>query len=207
MANNKPFAVKGQGVTSPKGKALWCKVAEVDTKFNAKGEYSTSLVCDPKDPAVQAFITKLEELRDIALAETAETVGAAKAKGLKAKDVFQLETDRDGEETGNILFKFKMNNVADRKAPDNKILVVDAKRSPLPKVPLVGNGSIIRCVAFANPYYMASTKEVGISLIWTKMQIVELVSFGGDDEFEDEDGFEASSAPFDTEDDNDSLDF
>ena len=41
MAYTKPFAVKGTNITSPKGKALWCKFKEPDTKFNAKGEYST----------------------------------------------------------------------------------------------------------------------------------------------------------------------
>jgi len=63
-------------------------------------------------------------------------------------------------------------------------------------VPLVGNGSIVRLVVYANPYYMANTKEVGISMIWTKMQIIELVEFngGGADGFDDEDGFEAAAS-------------
>jgi hypothetical protein len=208
MAINKPFAVKGQNVTSPKGEALWCKVAEPDFTYNAKGTFSTSLVCDPNDPTVQAFIQQLEALRDKALEETMETLGA-KGKTTKAKDVFVQDYDQDGNETGNIIFKFKMNNVADRKPGQNKIGVVDAKRQPLPTIPLVGNGSIIRCVAFANPYYMATTKEVGISLLWSKMQIIELQEFGGNDGFDDEDGYVAPTAPAPTQDfdDEDKLDF
>ena len=191
--NTKPYAVKGINITSPKGKALWCKVTEPDYKFNAKGILSTDLVCDPSDPSVEAFVKTLEELRDTALLETKETLGA-KAKMTKPRDVYKDEYDQDGNETGNIIFKFALKNVDDKEPPKNKVMVVDAKRQIIKDVPLVGNGSIIRCVAYANPYYMATTKEVGISLLWSKMQIIELNEYagGGGDEFDDEDGFEAT---------------
>lgn len=210
MANMKPFAVKGTNIASPKGKALWCKYKEPDTKFNAKGEYSTSLVCDPNDPAVQAYINKLEELRDIAYNETCETLGPAKAKGVQKAEVYAEEFDSNGNETGNIIFKYKLKDLADRiqRGNDSEILVVDAKKNRLSKAeaPLVGNGSEIRVVSYANPYFMASTKTVGISHIWSKMQIIDLVEFsGGGDDFDEEDGFEDTSASltsdFDDEDD------
>lgn len=211
MANTKPFAVKGTNIASPKGKALWCKFKEPDTKFNAKGEYSTSLVVDPNDPAVQAYISKLEELRDIAYNETCETLGAAKAKGVRKAEVYVDDVDSNGNETGNIVFKYKLKDLSDRiqRGNDSEIVVVDAKKNRLSKAdaPLVGNGSEIRIVSYANPYYMASTKTVGISHIWSKMQIIDLVEFsGGGDEFDEEDGFEDTSAPvesneFDEEDD------
>lgn len=197
----KPFAVKGFNVTSPKGTSVWCKITEPDRMFNDKGEFSTQLVCDPNDPAVKAFVKKLEDLRDTALAETKETKGAA-GKGIKAKQVYFEEVDKDGEETGNIFFKFKLNNIDDRAANGDsaKILVFDAKKRVMDDVPLVGNGSVIRCVAYANPYFMANTKEVGISLIWSKMQLIDLVEFeGGGDEFDEEEGFEDDSPAFDEE--------
>ena len=205
----KPFAVKGRDITSPKGKALWCKIKEPDFQYNDKGVYSTSLVCDPNEPAVKQFIANLEEIRDIALAETKETLGV-KGEKYVARDVFTEEEDRGGNATGNIIFKFKMNNVADRTASgySDKIFVVDAKRNPLNELPLVGNGSEIRCVAYANPYTAPNTKEVGISLIWTKMQITKLVEFsigGSAAGFEEEEGYAnetaAASADFDEEDD------
>ena len=204
----KPFAVKGMNITSPKGKALWCKAKDPDYMYNEKGVYSTSLVCDPNDEAVQKFISQLEELRDVAYAETKETLGA-KGNAYKAREVYSDDIDAEGNPTGNIVFKFKMNNVADRTAQGNtdKIFVVDAKRNEIKDVPLVGNGSVIRCVAYANPYTAPNTKEVGISLIWTKMQIVDLVEYAGGSatEFEEEDGFTDSTASkaasFDEEDD------
>lgn len=205
----KPFAVKGFNITSPKGKALWCKYKEADTKYNAKGEYSTSLVCNPEDPAVQKYIERLEELRDIAYNETCETLGAAKAKGVTKAEVYSDEIDQNGNETGNIVFKVKLKDLTDRqqRGDSTEIVTVDAKKNRLKMAdaPLVGNGSEIRVVSYANPYYMASTKVVGISHIWSKMQIIDLVEFaGGDDDFDEEDGFEE---PVTTEEDFGDDDF
>jgi hypothetical protein len=210
MAYNKPFAVKGMNVASPKGKALWCKFKEPDTKFNAKGEYSTDLVCDPNDPAVKAYIEKLDKLVDIAYNETCETLGPAKARDVRKAPVYKEEVNQAGELTGNIIFKYKLKDLTDRRerGDSGEILVVDAKRNPLGKeAPLVGNGSVIRVVSFANPYFMASTKTVGLSHIWSKMQIIDLVEFSGSagtDEFDEEDGFveEGPAAEF-----SDSSDF
>ena len=192
----KPFAVKGFNVTSPKGTAMWCKITEPDRMYNDKGVLSTSLVCDPDDPTVKAFVAKLEEFRDIALAETKETLGA-KAAMYKPRPVFTPEYSQDGAETGAIVFKFTLKDVDDRLAEgkQGKIVVVDTKKQAVNPVPLIGNGSVIRCVAFPNPYTMPNTKEVGVTLIWTKMQIIDLVSFGGvSDEFDEEDGFESEAA-------------
>ena len=194
----KPFAVRGFNVTSPKGKTLWCKVKEPDFAYNEKGQYSTSLVCDPADEAVKEFISKLEELRDIALAETKESLGV-KGEKYVGREVFTEEEDQDGNATGNIIFKFKMNNVADRTASGNtdKIFVVDAKRNELKEPPIVGNGSEVRCVGYANPYSAPNSKEVGISMIWTKMQIIKLVEFskgGTASEFDEEDGYANKTA-------------
>ena len=195
----KPFAVKGMRIVSPRGEALWCKVKEPDYQFNAKGILSTKLVCDPNDETVQAFIEKLEELRDMAYDETIETLGA-KAKGVVRKDVYDEHLDSDGEDTGLIEFKFAMKDVDEK---DKWIRVVDSKRNEIKDIPLVGNGSIIKCSAYANPYYMASSKTVGISLIREQMQLINLVEYSGTDDFDDEDGYVSKGGDdgFDDEDD------
>jgi len=185
-AIKKPFTVKGTKVTSPKGTALWAKLDKPDREYNAKGQYSVDLVCDPEAPGVPEFIKKLEALRDTALQQANE--GKPKPKQYKPREVFKEEYTKDGDETGNIIFKFKMNNVDDRRPGQNKVILVGPKASA-GEIPMVqiGNGSTIRCVAFANPYAMASDKTIGVSLILEKVQLLELVSFGGDDELEDED--------------------
>jgi len=195
--NTKPFAVKGMNVVTPKGKALWCKITEPDRKYNEFGEYSTSLVLDPEDDAVRAFVDKLETLRDVALAETKETLGP-KGAMYKPRGIATAEFDQDGKPTGMVIIKVKLKDVDKRTAAGqaDRITVVDAGKVPVSPVPLIGNGSIIRCAAYANPYTMANNKEVGISLIWTKMQLIELVSFStGGEDFDEEDGFAAAAAP------------
>jgi len=186
-AVKKPFTVKGTKVTSPKGKALWAKLDKPDREYNAKGQYSVDLVVDPGAPGVPEFIEKLEKLRDTAMEQAND--GKPKPKQFKARDVYKDEYDKDGNETGNIIFKFKMNNVDDRRPGQNRVILVGPKASE-GEIPMVqvGNGSIIRCVAFANPYAMASDKTIGVSLILEKVQLIDLVCFGGDDELEDEDG-------------------
>lgn len=200
MANTKTFTVKGISFTTPKGKALWCKADMPDRKFNDKGDLTTSLVCDPNDADVKSFITLLEGVRDQAFKETCESLGEVKAKAIKVRPVFYDETNKDGSKTGNILFKLKLGSVDEKEATGKQyqITVVDAKKNILPKAPRVGNGSTIRCAGFANPYYMASTKEIGVSLMWQKMQIIDLIAADGGDAFGEEEGFQGSFTPYGT---------
>lgn len=187
MAITKPFTIKGKKVTSPKGQALWAKLDKPDREYNEKGQYSVDLVADPGCTKVKAFVETLEALRDTAMVQANE--GKPKNKLYTPREVFKEEFDREGNETGNIVFKFKMNNVDDRREGQNKVVLVGPKASE-GAIPMVniGNGSEIRCVAFANPYSMASDKTIGVSLILEKVQLIELVSFGGNDDLDDEDG-------------------
>ena len=186
-AIKKPFTIKGSKITSPKGQALWAKLDKPDREYNEKGQFSVDLVCDPEGAGVPEFIAKLEAMRDTAMSQANE--GRPKPKQFKARPVFKEEYTKDGDETGNIIFKFKMNNVDDRRAGQNKVALVGPKASA-GEIPMVqiGNGSTIRCVAFANPYAMASDKTIGVSLILEKVQLLELISFGGEDELDDEVG-------------------
>jgi hypothetical protein len=194
---NKPFAVSGMNVVSPKGQAVWCKVTEPDRKFDPEGTLSTDLVLDPNAPDVKAFIERLEALQDKAFEETKESMGA-KAAQVKKRNFYADEYDQDGSPTGKIVFKFKLKNVDARreKGQQHEIQVVDANKQAVKPVPLVGNGSTIRVASYVYPYYMASTKELGLSMLWSKMQIIDLVEYSGGkgDDFDTEDGYAASSS-------------
>lgn len=186
---NKPFAVQGMNVVTPKGAALWCKHKEPDRKFDADGTLSTSLVLKADDPATTAFIERLDKLLDKAFEETVETLGA-KGKQVRKRDMYVEDED------GNYVFKFNLKGVDARKArgQQHSIQIVDAHKNKLTDAPLVGNGSEIRVASFVFPYYMAVSKEVGLSFMWTKMQIIELVEFASkDDDFDDEDGYVTDS--------------
>lgn len=199
---NKPFAVSGINVVSPKGKALWCKVTEPDRKFDPEGTLSTTLVVDPNSPDVKAFIERLEELQDQAYNETVESLGA-KGSQVRKRPIFVDHVDQNGNQTGNIVFKFALKNVDARakKGQQHSIQVVDAQKQAVNPVPLVGNDSVIRVASYVYPYYMAMSKEIGLSMMWTKMQIIDLVEYSGGasgGDFDEEDGFTAKAETSDS---------
>jgi len=195
MNTARPCTTKGIGFTTPKGKALWCGNIEPQRKFNEKGDLMTNLVLDPNEPEVKEFIKTLEDLRDTAFEETTNNLGLVKGKQVKKRDVAQPDIDQNGNDTGMIVIKMKLKDVDEKKelGRQYQIDTFDAKKNKLENPPRVGNGSTIRCAGYANPYYMASTKEVGISLIWQKLQIIELIEIGGFDSFGEEEGFIASA--------------
>lgn len=209
MAISKPFTVKGIKVTSPIGAAMWCKVVEPDYRYNPEGIYEVSLVLS-KDKAT-SLITQLTNIVDTATKEAKEGKGDMKLAPNKVKtitnnEVYKDEYDAEGNETGNVIFKFSLKDVD--KLPDgkNKIAVFNAEGKPIANVPLVGNGSTIRVRGFANPYYMASTNAIGIALKWEALQIIDLVAFSGGEGFDAVDGSfvdEDEEIPFknDSEDD------
>lgn len=204
MAVASLVTIKGEAVTSPKGKALWCKVAEPERTYNPKGTYSTDIVCDPNEPAVQLFINKLQDLVDKAFEEVSGKLKPAQLKTLTKKDVFKEDTDAEGEPTGLIRFKFQLKDVDDKEAGRNKIKVYDKVPKEVKDIPLVGNGSVIKCAGYARPYYMANGNYVGVSLSWSSMQIIDLIEYGGS-AFESEEGaYEASpnTSSFDSEDED-----
>ena len=202
---------RGISVVSPIGAAEWCKYVTPDRKYNTKGELSTSLVLDPNDKAVKAFIKKLEDLRQLAYDEYTEELGA-KGKQWTQTNFYQPHYDADGNETGNIVVKMKLKDVDDKEAQGKqyKITVKDSSLKDISNSGiLVGNGSEIRLKGFAYPYPNPSLKQIGITMLWQQMQIVKLVAYGdGGDDFDAVDGFE-SEDDFVSETNNeaDELDF
>lgn len=196
--NHNPFAVQGMNVVTPKGKALWCKYLEPDRKYVPEGKLETQIVLDPNDPATQAFVDRMEALQDTAFNETVETLGA-KGKNVVKAPIYQED------DNGNYVFKFHLNKVDLRKAAGKQhtIQAVDANKQPITDGTLVGNGSTIRVASFVYPYYMASTRQVGLTTLWSKLQVIDLVEYSGGgvgDDFDEEDGYVAPTASNDADD-------
>ena len=73
----------------------------------------------------------------------------------------------------------------------NRVLTwFDAHGRKYSERPNVGNDSVAKIHGEMFPYYMESSKEVGISLRCNNVQVLELVEFSGGDEnpFSDESG-------------------
>ena len=192
-----------------KGKALWAKVFEPDTKFDANGIYSVNVLI-PEAEAVELC----EYLDGVVQQRYAEEVKAKpKLKnGLSTKTPYEPEYDQNGDPTGNIEFKLKLKakvQARDGSTYNQKPIVVDAKRNPMPNDNTnVGNGSLIKVAYEPIPYMMASTKQVGVSLRLKGVQILELVEYGnGASMFDEEDGYvseavakdDRQDTPFDSE--------
>lgn len=174
-----------------KGKALWAKVFEPDTKFDANGIYSVNLII-PEAEAAEIC----EYLDGVVQARYDEEVKAKpKVKnGLSTKAPYDNEYDQNGDPTGNIEFKFKLKakvQARDGSTYNQKPVVVDAKRTPMDGDTAIGNGSIIKVAYEPVPYVMASTKQVGVSLRMKGVQVIELVEYGnsGSSMFDEEDGY------------------
>lgn len=184
-------------LTIIKGTAKWAKISAPDTKFNTDGEYSVQVVLPVA--AAQEIIEHLEEVRDAFQAEFIKDPKNKKIlKTIKIKEVFEEETDEDGNPSGNVVFRTKMKAVIKSaktgKTYEQKPAVVDAKRTPM-KDANVGNGSVIKVAVEPAAYFMQSSKEIGVTLRLKAVQVLTLVQFGDASScFDDEEGYVDSAA-------------
>ena len=183
---------------TPRGKAMWAKVITPDTKWVADGEYSINLIFDASDDEVKELCADLEEMVEEKRKVEAEANPNAYKKlpdglPLSAQPYKEVEDD-NGNETGEIQMKFKMKakiQLKDGSVYEPKPVVVDSKAQPIKDPDFrIGNGSICRIQFDAAPYCMPSTKTAGVSLRLNAVQVLSLVEYGGNSDFEEEEGFE-----------------
>lgn len=165
-------------LTTPKGVAVWPKVNEPDTKFDAAGVYQIKLRLEGEE--AQALRTQLDE----AIAANLKTVkDENKGKKIKIADTpYALELDAEENETGAILFNFKMKASGKKKDGTTftqKPLLFDALAKPLAADKRVGGGSVVKVGYEVNPFYVAAV-GAGVSLRLKAVQVLELREFGGD---------------------------
>jgi hypothetical protein len=176
------------------GTAMWAKVFEPDTKFNPDGDYSINLqmpvaeatpMCEKLDEIVQAKFDEAIE-KDPRLKNTL-------TKQCCSNPVYDRDT---GDDTGNVEFKFKLKakvRKRDGTYYEQAPAVLDAKKTPLNKDTLIGNGSKVKVAFEPVPYVMPSTKKAGVSLRLKALQVIDLVEYGNSatSVFDEEDGYVA----------------
>ena len=176
------------------GKALWAKVHDPDSKFDPNGIYSISVLVE-EDKAQEMC----EYLNDLAKKKMAEEIKAnPKRKNIAVKQPFEYATDRDGNDTSEIEFKFKLKakfQSRDGKTFTQKPVVVDSKRTPMSKDKLIGNGSLVKVAFDPFPYLMMTTQQCSVSLRLKGVQVLNLVEYqGAGDLFDEEDGYIAKAS-------------
>lgn len=169
-----------------KGTTKWAQILEVDDY----GKYSVNMYGDD----VVELKEELEALRGEAAKEVEEL-----GKKYELADV--LKTDDVGEEF--ISFKLPPENYEGK---EQKITMLDAGGNVVEYWDkLVGNGSNVKIKYMFSPYYMSSSKMVGISYKIYAMQVINLVEYKASDSgFGDE---TVSDVPFEVETKKDGEDF
>jgi len=168
-----------------KGEAKWAELLSV----GLYGTYGIKLYGDE----VIEMKEELQAMLDSAYDEVIEL-------GKKADKADVFKTDEDGKQF--LAFKLPEN---DFEGNPNKITMYDVSGKKIDDWDkLVGNGSIVKIKYRVAPYYMSSTKVVGISYKFYACQVLDLKEFTqGESGFGDESGkSDADKAPFDTEGDD-----
>jgi len=190
-------------ITSPKGIAKYPWLSRPDTQFNTDGVYKVNLLI-PADEASELCATLDAAADEAVKIARAAAKSPAIAKMVKRAEPYTPALDDQGEDTGNIEFKFKMNakvTFKDGTVKPMKPFFFDAKGKPLAVCPNVYGGSGLKVNFSPAPYFAAASKTAGVSLRINAIQIIDLVTSGGGNASgfgfaEEADGFDgASMAP------------
>jgi hypothetical protein len=183
---------KNVAVVTPKGVAVFPHLHAPDTKFDADGVYKCGIKLDAND--AQVVIDAIAKVMPRAQELMEEAKAKEKAKNKLKEYGINAEPWAEDEE-GMITFNTKMNarvtSKKDNKTYDLKPALFDAKGTPITFGTKIGGGSIVRLRIELIPYFMASTKQAGVSLRLIGVQVIELRVFQAN----------AAGMGFDTEED------
>lgn len=186
-------------ILTPPGTVKFAHIGKPNILFNPDGVYSVDLILDPAEPSVQALVARCSEMAakaktDFLAAETDPKKKKALAS-FAEHGPFTQDLDKEGNETGMIVFRAKQSAMVRVKGKDpfaKTVSVFDTKRSPMTNKN-VGRGSVIRVAGLANPFVMPSNRLVGITVWLEAVQVIEMQEFGGQGAesygFGDEEGY------------------
>lgn len=203
-------------LTTNRGVFIYPRLTEPDTKFvKPHGEYHTKFALPADDTLVEQLETALDEyieselpniearadgLKGAKLKKVQKTIAKAQEKDIN--DLYETEYDDEGEETGRVLFKFKLKAVVEteKKTWDQKPRLFDAQAQPIPDGTVnPWTGSEGKCNIEVFPYFMEKDGVFGLSLRLVGAQILKLQTGGGANASDmgfgaEEDGYVAAPA-------------
>ena len=179
--------------TTPKGTAQYPWLNEPDTKFNADGDFKTNLVLEDT-PETRNLLAKLEQIREDFVSEWQDD---PKNKGKKFIEADLYDENEDGTITIKMKAKARI-TTREGQIIDVKIPLFDAKGKPMNEK--IGGGSTIKVNFQPQPYFMASSKTMGISYRIKAVQVIDLQTFSGGADagkygFGEEEGYESEGIP------------
>ncbi len=172
-------------IITPKGRANWAKIFTPDTKFNAEGDYTVTMVY--KQEEAQDLMSFLDDQLEASINTALKEKKTTRAK-LRTQPPYEID-----EETGDVAVKFKLK--AQGKTREGQVFtqkpaVFDSRRKPIHQEIDLWNGSILR-VGYQPIGYYTSLVGAGVSLRLKQVQVIEAVSGGAAVAAfeEDEDGY------------------
>jgi hypothetical protein len=179
---------------SPLGEALYPRLTEPDDKFDPDGLYSVRLRLPEDAESTQKLVAFLEDKAQegYELAKDKVTEGLKKKtpkavenaiSKIKMADLpFKPEEDDEGNETGFILFNFKMkaSGVSKKtgKSWTRRPALFDSQGSPIdPDSVDIWSGTKLYVAFTAQPFYFAAV-GAGVSTKLEAAQIIDLVNGG-----------------------------
>ena len=158
-----------------RGIAVFPRLNEPDTKFDAAGVYSTRLRMTAD--AAAPLLSRLEKMQEAAVAEAQ---AEKKGKRVKQQDLpIEPELDEDGNETGNFILKAKMkaSGVSKKtgKPWSRKFPLFDSNGQPT-NVNVGGGSEIV--IAFEPSAYNSASIGVGVTLRLEAAQVIRVAGMG-----------------------------
>lgn len=160
-----------QMLTTPVGDAYWAKCFEPEEdRFDEDKprSWSISWCGDQGSRDTLALVQKLEE-------EFARIHGEG-AKPSKNAWPFRDQTDKEGNATGMLEFRFKKNETTKKGHTLMAPAVYDSRKNPWPEGVLIGNGSKVK-VAFTVWGWEDKFGKKGVSLSFEALQVLDLVPY------------------------------
>lgn len=192
-------------LTSPDGKAKFAYLWKPDD-YKGQEKHKVDLVVDPDDAS--DFKEEIDKLVDEAFdqfQDDDEIKASDKKKMVKAYPYYDEEDD-DGNETGEIAFKFKSNPKDKKGTP--RFSIFDAAGNRIKKA--IWSGSTIAVQCLVRPYYFAGSKQAGVTLYINAVQLIEASDGGGaapaSSPFESREGGYVHDTDDDEEDDDEDTD-
>ena len=182
-------------MTTPKGKAVWPRLKEPDTKFDAEGMYSVKLHVSEED--FKAFEATLQPKLDAAYKAECDRLGKSQ---LRMSSTSPLRITDEGEYEIYAKQKAKV-ETRSKKTLEFSIGAVDSQGKKI-EMPNVGSGSILKLAVEPSTWFVPS-QGFGYSLRLKAVQIIDLCEFGesgdqGDFGFScEEDGYVGSGEKLD----------
>jgi hypothetical protein len=176
---------------TPVGIAVWPHVHSPDTKFDKDGVYRVQLAYDEDSTEAKKLIAAIDawiesaitEQRALDLEEAGSDERARKRitnKEYKRADKpYKMELNDEGEETGRVLFNFKLKakgKTREGEVFERKVALYLKGGQPLPKDKKIGGGSKLQVSYEANPFYTGGL-GAGVSLRMMAVMVHELVEW------------------------------